>query len=131
MKNKIIQFIKKHPFLYNTAKKINRKLNKIQVREDYEVKSTFYVYVMKEEHEFELIKKHYAKISNYNTKLLIIINNPNYNKYIHKYIRENPDILFISLDYFKKYHKTINVDKFVFLDYNNNSNQEEILEYVL
>lgn len=130
MKNKIIQFIKKHPFLYNLAKKFNRKLNRVPVKVDYVSRAIYYTYIMKNQGEIELIRNNYNHIKKQNTKLLIIVDNKDLNKYIHKYIRENTDILFASLDYFKKYHKTISASRMILLDYNKNYEEQELLNYL-
>lgn len=130
MKNKIIQFVKKHPFLYNMAKRINRNLKRMPIRVSYTTNTFFYTYVMKDKEELELIKKHYKGIKKYNTKLLIVIDNPKYNICINKFIRENIDVLFASLDYFKIYHEEIKANRLLILDYNKDYSQEEILNYL-
>ena len=130
MKNKIIQFIKKHPFLYNLAKKINRRMNNVPVKVDYVTNTIYYTYMLKKEEELPLIKKHYNTIKRDNTKLLVIVDNKEYNKYLHKWIRENVKVLFASLDYFKKYHKNLNANRLVLLDYNQGIRNIELLEYL-
>lgn len=130
MKNKIIQFIKNHPFLYNLAKKFNRKLNRVPVKVDYVTRIIYYTYTMKNEEDLEKIRKNYNTIKRTETKLFIILDNKDLNKNIHRYIRENTDIMFASLDYFKKYHKTLNTNKIVLLDYNRDYKDYELLEYL-
>lgn len=130
MKNKIIKYVKKHPFLYNLAKKVNRRLNRVPVKVDYVTKSIYYTYIMKNQGELELIKNNYASIKKLNTKLFVIIDNKDLNKFIHKYIRENTNIQFASMDYFKKYHKTINANRMVVLDYNKDYKEQELLDYL-
>lgn len=130
MKNMIIKFIKKHPSLYNLAKKVNRRLNRIKVNGYVNSDIVFYAYIMKNEKDLELIKKHYDNFKSYNTKLLVILDNLKVGKNIHKYIRENVGISFASFDYFKTYHKQLTVKKIVFLNYNSDKNDYEILNYV-
>lgn len=130
MKNKLIQFVKKHPFLYNLAKKINRKFNKVPVKVDYVTNVIYYTYILKKEEELPLIKKHFNKLKKENTKLFIVVDNKEYNKYIHKFIRENINILFASLDYFKTYHKNLNANRIILLDYNQDYTNMEILDYL-
>lgn len=130
MKNKIIQFVKNHPFLYNLAKKFNRKLNRVPVKVDYVTRIIYYTYTMKSEEDLEKIRKHYSTIKKQNTKPFVIIDNKELNKFIHKYIRENTDMMFASLDYFKKYHKTLSASRMVLLDFNRDYEDEELLEYL-
>ncbi len=130
MKNKIIKFIKNHKFLYNLAKKFNRRFNRVPVKVDYVTRIIYYAYTMKNQGEIELIRKHYNNIKKYDTRPLIIVDNKDLNKYIHKYIRENTDIMFASLDYFKKYHKNINANRVVLLDYKKDYEGQEILNYL-
>ena len=130
MKNKIIKFIKNHKFLYNLAKKFNRRFNRVPVKVDYVTRIIYYAYTMKNQGEIELIRKHYNNIKKYDTRPLIIVDNKDLNKYIHKYIRENTDIMFASLDYFKKYHKNINANRVVLLDYKKDYEEQEILNYL-
>lgn len=130
MKNKIIQFVKNHPFLYNLAKKFNRKLNRVPVKVDYVTRIIYYTYTMKNEEDLEKIRKHYSTIKKLNTKPFVIIDNNELNKYIHKYIRENTDMMFASLDYFKKYHKLLSANRMILLDFNKDYEDEELLEYL-
>lgn len=130
MKNKIIQFVKNHPFLYNLAKKFNRKLNRVPVKVDYVTRIIYYTYTMKSEEDLEKIRKHYSTIKKLNTKPFVIIDNNELNKFIHKYIRENTDIMFASLDYFKKYHKLLSANRMILLDFNKDYENEELLEYL-
>ncbi len=129
MKNMIIKFIKKHRSLYNLAKKVNRKLNRIQGTTSINCNYILYAYVMKDKKDLDLIKKHYMNIKRYNTKLFILIDNYECSKKIHQYIRENIGILFASVDFFRTYHKQFRADKIVFLSYKNSDN-EEILSYI-
>ena len=128
MKNMIIKFVKKHRSLYNLAKKVNRKLNRVQVSKCMDSNIIFYAYIMKENKELELIKKHYLKNKRYNSKLLIIIDNYECSKNIHKYIRNNIGIYFASMDFYRTYNKKIDVNKLVFLDYKDSN--EKILNYI-
>lgn len=130
MKNKIIQFVKNHPFLYNLAKKFNRKLNRVPVKVDYVTRIIYYTYTMKSEEDLEKIRKHYSTIKKLNTKPFVIIDNKELNKFIHKYIRENTDMMFASLDYFKKYHKLLSANRMILLDFNKDYESEELLEYL-
>ena len=130
MKNKIIQFVKNHPFLYNLAKKFNRKLNRVPVKVDYITRNIYYTYTMQSEDNLNTIRENYNRIKKPWTKLFIVIDNNELNKNIHRYIRENTDIMFASLDYFRKYHKTINAGRMVLLDFNKNYEFEEILDYL-
>ena len=130
VKNKIIQFIKKHPFLYNLAKKFNRKTESIPVKIDYVTNTIYYTYLLKKEEELPLIKKHYNAIRKDNTRLFVIVDNAEYNKYMHKFIRENVNVLFASLDFFKTYHKNLNANRLVMLDYHQDMSNTEVLDFL-
>ncbi len=130
MKNEIIKFIKKHPFLYNLAKKINRKLKVIPPKNSYSSDYVYYTYILKKEEELNKVKEHYRKIEKENTKLFIIVDNEEYCKYIHKFIRENVNILFASMQYFKRYNKKLKLNKYILLDYKNND-FDSLLNYII
>lgn len=129
MKNKIIKFVKKNPFLYNLAKKINRRLNRIPPKQEYHSKCIYYTYMMSNKEELELIKAHYNTIKTDKSKLFIVITDKEHQKDIHRLIRENLDILFADINYFKKYQKKMIMDRMLLLDYHQ-SKEQEILEYV-
>lgn len=129
MKDKIIKFIKKHPFLYNLAKKVKSKLDRIPPKENYQSKVVFYTYFMKDKEELELIKKHYQSIKTDKSKLFIIITSIECQQYIHKFIRENLDILFADLNYFKKYQKKMTMDRILLLNYHQEK-EKEFLSYI-
>lgn len=129
MKNKLIKFIKKHPYLYNLAKKVNRRLNRIAPKQEYQSKYIYYTYMLEDENELEKIKKHYQEVKTDISKLFIIITNPKYQPIIHRWIRDNQNILFADLNYFKKYKKKMSLDKMILLDYKT-QNQKELLSYI-
>lgn len=129
MKDKVIKFIKKHPPLYNLAKKVNRRLNRISPKQEYQSKYIYYTYMLEEEPELEKIKKHYQEIKTDTSKLFVIITNPKYQSMIHEWIRKNQSILFADLSYFEKYKKKMLLDKAVLLDYKV-QNQKELLPYI-
>lgn len=129
LKDKLIKFVKKHPFLYNLAKKINRKLNRIPPKQDYQSKVVYYTYMLEEENELELIKEHYSTLQTDNSKLFIINMNKKNQINMHKWIRNNSDILFADLNYFEKYHKKALADRLMLLDYKQNK-QKEVLSYI-
>lgn len=129
MKNKLIKFVKNNPFLYNLAKKINRKLKRIPPKQDYHSNVILYTYLMNNKEELDLIKNHYNSIKTDKSKLFIIITNIECQQYMHKFIRDNLDILFADLNYFKKYQRKIIMDRMLLLDYHQ-SKQNEILSYV-
>lgn len=118
MKNKLIKFVKKHPFLYNLAKKVNRKLKKIPPKNEYKTNVIYYIYTMRKKDEIEKIKEHYNKIKSNNSRLLIVVDNIEYSLYMHELIRENQGISFADLNYFKKYNKNLSGKKYIMLDYN-------------
>ena len=128
MKDKIIKFIKQNPFLYNLAKKVNRKLNKIPPKQEYFSNIVYYIYILKEQDDLEKIKKHYKKVEENNSKLLIVIDNKDVATTIHKLIRENQNILFVDLNYFKYYQTKLQISKFIMLDYKEEN--LELLEYI-
>ena len=130
MKNKIIRFIKNHPFLYNLAKKINRRLKVTRPKKSYSSDYIYYTYILKEAGELNKIKEHYKKIERENTKLFVIVDNEEYSQYIHKFIRENVNILFASMQYFKKYNKKLKLNKYLLLDYRNNE-FDSLLNYII
>lgn len=129
MKNKLIKFVKKHPYLYNLAKKVNRILKKIPPKQEYQSNTVYYTYMLENEEELELIKKHYQMIKTDKSKLFIVVNNPKYQLNINKWIRKNLDILFADLNYFKKYRKNMLIDKVILLDYKM-QNKNELLSYI-
>lgn len=130
MKNKIIRFIKNNPLLYNIAKKINRSLKITPPKKSYSSDYIYYTYILKEAGELNKIKEHYKKIERENTKLFIIVDNEENCKYIHKFIRENVNILFASMQYFKKYNKKLKLNKYLLLDYKDNK-FDSLLNYII
>ena len=129
MKNKLIKFIKKHPYLYNLAKKVNRRLNRISPKQEYQSKYIYYTYMLEDEKELEKIKKHYQEVKTDISKLFIINTNPKYQPIMHQWIRDNQNILFADLNYFKKYKRKMLLDKVILLDYKT-QNQKELLSYI-
>ena len=119
MVNLLIRFVKKSPFLYNLAKRINRILNRNNTVPKREKYITYYCYIMKDLSELTAIKEDYSNLQKYNTKLFILINNTSYNIIIHKIIRENPDICFADFDYFKKYQAKLSNYKMMWLNFTN------------
>lgn len=130
MKNKIIRFIKNHPFLYNLAKKINRRLKVTPPKKSYSSDYIYYAYILKEAGELNKIKEHYKRIERENTKLFVIVDNEEYSQYIHKFIRENVNILFASMQYFEKYNKKLKLNKYLLLDYKDNK-FDSLLNYII
>ena len=117
MINLIIRLIKKSPFLYNLAKKVNRLLNRnnsVPKREKY---VTYYGFIMKNLEELPLIKEKYKNLQKYNTNLFILVDNPSYNIIMHKIIRENPEICFASFDYFKTHQAKLSNYRIMWLNY--------------
>ena len=118
MKGSIIKFVKKHRRLYNLAKKINRKINGLYPKKIYSVdRFYYYTYILKELNELPLIKEHYSNIKKLDTKLLIVVDNPNIACKMAKLISENADALFTDLGYYQNYGMNFNMDKVVLLDY--------------
>lgn len=103
MINYIIRFIKRNPFLYNLAKRVNGILSRNKKAPVRETELIFYGFVLTDFNQLEEFKAKYEKIKRFDTKLFILINNPSYNILMHRIIRENPDICFSSFDYFKRY----------------------------
>lgn len=129
MKNKIIKFVKKRPYLYNLAKKVNRRLNRIAPKQEYQSKYIYYTYMLEDEKELEKIKEHYQEVKTDYSKLFIIITNSKYQPVIHQWIRNNQNILFADLNYFEKYKKKMLLDKMILLDYQT-QNQKELLSHI-
>ena len=130
MKNKIIRFIKNHPLLYNLAKKINRKFKVTPPKKSYSSDYIYYTYILKEAGELNKIKEHYKRIERENTKLFVIVDNEEYSQYIHKFIRENVNILFASMQYFEKYNKKLKLNKYLLLNYKDNK-FDSLLNYII
>ena len=128
MKDKIIKFVKKHPFLYNLAKKVNRKLNRVPPKKEYTSSYIYFTYQMEDLNELEKIRSHYNSIKNNNSKLFIIIKNKDYQIEMNRIIRENLDILFADLNYFEKYQKKLRLGNLLLLDYRND--YKDILKYL-
>lgn len=129
MKSQLIKFIKRHPYLYNLAKKVNRRLNRIPPKQEEQSNIVYYTYMLENKEELEMIKEHYKKIQANKSKLFVIIDNPREQVNMHKWIRENLDILFADLNYFKKYRKKMLLDRIVLLDYKVQE-QKELLSYI-
>ncbi len=126
----IIRFVKKNPFLYNLAKRVNGRLNRNSIPAvSKNVTSTYYAYIIKNLNELETVKKKYEDLQKYNTKLFVLVDNPNYNIMMHKLIRENPDISFASFDYFKKYSAKLTNNNFMWLNYSETDGQ--LLDYLV
>lgn len=128
MVNKIIAFIKKSPFLYNLAKRVNRAFAKTSNVPKKAAAFSYYVYIMKSEDELDKIIEHYNEIKKFNTKLFVLVDNKKLNILIHKFIRENPDICFASFDYFKKYRSKLSNYRVMWLNYTDADRQ--LLNYL-
>ena len=70
----------------------------------------------------------YDAIKNNNSKLFIIIKNKDYQIEMNRIMRENLDILFADLNYFKNYQKKLKLGNLLLLDYRNDYN--DILKYL-
>lgn len=127
MINIIIRIVKKSPFLYNLAKKINRKRNPMPLPKTNK-SILYYSYIMKEESDLEKIKENYSQIKKYNSKLFILVKNESLNLSLHKFIRKNPDICFASFDYFKKYRSFLSCFKAIWI--NIADEDRELLKYL-
>ena len=110
MINFLIRIVKKSRFLYNLAKKVNRKINPMPLPK-INKSFLYYSYIMKEDSDLEKIKENYSQIKKHNSKLFILVKNENLNLSMNKFIRENPDICFASFDYFKKYRSVLSCFK--------------------
>ena len=129
MRGMLVKFVKKHRRLYNLAKKVNRRLNRLSPKKIYSVdRYYYYTYTLKELNELELIKEHYNKIKKINTKLLVIIDNPSIACKITKLISENTDVLFTDLGYYQRYEKGFSMDKIILLDYHLDAHG--VLDYI-
>lgn len=129
MKDKIIKFIKKNPFLYNLGKKVNQILSKTNKVQKNNSDTIYYTYILNDEKELEVIKEHYKKNKKDNSKLLIININPDNNIKIHFWMRNNLDISFADINYFKKYKTKMLLEKMELVNYKND-NQNEMLSYI-
>ena len=129
MKDKIIKIIKKSPFLYNLAKKVNQILNKKPEVQKYESKTIYYTYMLNEEKELDLIKEHYKKIKEANSRLFVINTNPKNRINMHSWIRNNLDVSFADINYFKKYQTKLSTERMIILDYKSDKEQE-LLSYI-
>ncbi len=126
MTDLIIGFIKKHPFLYNLAKRLTGRSRRSAAPQRGAV--TFYGFVMNDLARLDSIKSEYEKIKKYNTSLFILVNDKNLKLCINRLIRENPDICFADFDYFRKYNKRLSLSGIVWIDYS--TAQRELLEYL-
>lgn len=130
MINYIILFIKKNPFLYNLAKKINAKLNKTDYSDFTGIPEIiYYAFIMKNPDELSAIKENYKNLQKYNTKLFVLVDNPDCDIIMHKLIRENPDISFASAHYFKKHRAKLLNHKLLWLNYTDSD--VEMLDYLI
>ena len=129
MKNAIIKIVKSNKYLYKLAKKINRKLNRIPPKKEYKITDkTYFIYMLNNPDEVDKIKQHYNAIKTNKSELLIVIENKELSKDIHKLFRQNNGILFCDKNYFRNYNKKFICGKFVLMDYNNKPN--EFLKYI-
>lgn len=129
MKNTLIRIVKNNKFLYNFAKKINRRLNRIPPKKEYKYSDkTYYTYLLNNLNEIDKIEKHYNKIKNNKSELLIVIENDIISKDIHKLFRQYDNILFCDENYFRKYNKNFKCEKIILMDYNTEPN--EFLKYI-
>ncbi len=129
MINVIIRFVKKSPFLYNLAKKVNRLLRRNSAVPKRQVVVNYYGFIMKNLDELPIFRKKYESLQKHNTKLFILVDNPSYNIIMHKLIRENPDICFASFDYFKRHHAKLSNYKIMWLNYTDADSQ--LLDYLV
>lgn len=114
MKKYIIKIAKKNELLYRIAKRFYRSIRPAAPtyyrNYDYNI-----AYEMEEENQLSLILDHYAKVKKTNTRLLILWKgNP---LCLHRLMREHPFILFLSIDYYERYHQKLMVNHLIFADY--------------
>lgn len=100
MKSKIINFIKKNPYLYNLAKKTYRLFNKEVDAKVYDDKTIYIGYILNNIDELEKINIHFNKLNINKSEILLFVNNDSIN--INKLM---PEYSVVSINYFKKYHK--------------------------
>ena len=113
MKNWVIKTVKRHPILYRGAKKIYRTINPanptIYRNYDYQI-----AYELEDEREIKKILYHYNSFRKYNMQLFILVKGNI--SYIHEYIRKYPGITFLSLDYYRKYGKKMDLTNIILVD---------------
>lgn len=129
MKSAIIGIVKKNKFLYNLAKKVNRKLGNIPPKKEYKTSNKIYfTYILENTNDIDKIKEHYDSIKNEKSILLIVIDDIAISKNIHKLMRQYDDILFSDANYFKNYNKNFPFEKIVLIDYK--SKPSSFLKYI-
>ncbi|MBR7133814.1 MAG: hypothetical protein IKD04_09820 [Clostridia bacterium] len=128
MINAIIQFIKRTPFLYNLAKKANRVLRENDNTPELKKEIIYYGYIMRDEAQLSAIIEDYNSIAKFDTRLFVLIDNPEYKLKIHQFIRENPEISFADLGYFERHRFKLSISKIVWINFT--KEDRRLLEYL-
>jgi len=131
MKSRLIAIIKKNPILYRIARGVYRQISgrqTDQLKEPYQDPWCYAVYVMTNLNELQKIKDHYASINLDKSRLLILVNNSEYNILIHDLMTEE-DLDIMCLDYFKKYNYRAKLQSSIVLDYNSDK-MNNVINYI-
>lgn len=113
MKNIAVRMVKNNPILYRGAKKIYRTFQPAKPtlyrNYDYSI-----VYEISNLEDMPEILNHYEGCKRSNTRLVIIVLGNT--RKIHLLFRNYPGIIFLSMDYYKKYQKKLVIKNMILAD---------------
>lgn len=113
MKNIAIRIVKSNPILYKGAKKIYRTFQPAKPtlyrNHDYSM-----VYQIKAPEKMSAVLEHFGKYRKNNTRLVVIVSGNT--RVIHLLFRDYPGVIFLSMDYYKKYQKKLNIKNMILTD---------------
>lgn len=115
MKAFFIKIAKKNRILYAIAKKCYRSVKPAK-KTEYRNRLFYLGYELNAEEQIPIILKHYAQLENNSTRLVILVHGHVLD--IHRYVREHPDVIFLSMDYYERYHKKLCLYNLVLIDPN-------------
>lgn len=113
MKKHLIRIAKKNEFLYRIAKRFYRAVRPAAPTL-YRSLDYLLAYPMKTEDELAAILAHYEMLRRGNTRLLILWEGDPL--CLHRLMRCHPQILFLSMDYYARYHQKLMLKNMILLD---------------
>ena len=125
MKRHLIKFIKMNPILYRIAKRFYRKIKPAKPTL-YQQKDYWITCSLTQKDDIKKIIDYYKQIKKDNYRLLILVESDPLE--MHQWIQNYPSISFLSMDYYKMYHKKLNIPNMIYVDWR--SHVPQFLEYL-
>ena len=113
MKKRLIRIAKKNELLYRIAKRCYRTLRPAAPTV-YRSLDYLLAYPMKHESQLSDVLAHYESVRRENTRLLILWEGEPL--CLHRLMRAYPQLLFLSMDYYARYHQKLTVSNLILLD---------------